>query len=103
MAEQMDGQLFTYTTKLDKCKLSFYLPNETLTNYINIEHKINLRHLHLRQIQFIVGLNLLFTTFQGCIFRNYEFRKCLRNLEDKYNVSLALVTTHSREKLSRDA
>ena len=43
MAEQMDGQLFAYTTKLEKCKLSFYLPNGSLTNYINIEHKINLR------------------------------------------------------------
>ena len=58
MAEQMDGQLFTYTTKLDKCKLSFYLPGGTLTNYTNIEHKINLRNLHLRQIQFILRLNL---------------------------------------------
>ena len=48
MAEQMDDQLFTYTTKLDKYKLSFYLPDGTLTNYINIEHKINLRNLHLR-------------------------------------------------------
>ena len=68
MAEQMDGQLFAYTTKLDKCKLSFYLPNGTLTNYINIEHKIYLRPLQLRQIQFIIGLNLLFATFQGCLF-----------------------------------
>ena len=67
MAEQMDGQLFTYTTKLDKCKLSFYLPNGTLTNYISIEHKINLRLLRLRHIQFIIGLNLLFTSFQGCL------------------------------------
>ena len=66
----MDGQLFTYTTKLDKCKLSFYLPDGTLTNYIHIEHKINLRDLHLKQIQFILGLGLklLFTTFQGCVF-----------------------------------
>ena len=63
----MDGQLFTYTTELDKSKHRFSLPNGTLTNYINIEHKINLRNLHLRHIQFIIGLNLLFTTFQGCI------------------------------------
>ena len=68
MAEQMDGQLFPYTTKLDKCKLSFYLSDGTLTNYINIEHKINLRNLQLRQIQFILELNLLFTTFHGCVF-----------------------------------
>ena len=47
MAEQIDGQLFTYTTKLDKCKLSFDLPNGTLTNYISIEHKINLRLIKL--------------------------------------------------------
>ena len=46
-AKRMDGQLFTCTTKLDKGKPSFYLPNGTLTNYINIEHKINLRHLQL--------------------------------------------------------
>ena len=59
MAKQMDGKLFTYTTKLDRCKLSFYLPDGTLTNYINIKNKINLRNLHLRQIQFILGLNLL--------------------------------------------
>ena len=39
LAEQMDGQLFIYTSKLDKCKLSFYLPDGTLTNYIHIEHK----------------------------------------------------------------
>ena len=69
MAEQMDGQLFTYTTKLDKCKLSFYLPNGTLTNFISIEHKINLHFLQLRHIQFIIGLNLLFTSFQGCLLR----------------------------------
>ena len=68
MAEQMYGQLFTYTTKLNKCKLSFHLLDEILTNYINIEYKINLRNLHLRQIQFILGLNLLFTTFQSCVF-----------------------------------
>ena len=68
MAEQMDGQLFACTTKLDKCKLSFYLPNDTFTNYINIEHKIKLRPLQLPQIQFIIGLNLLFVTFQGCLF-----------------------------------
>ena len=73
MAEQMDGQLFTYTTKLDKCKLSFHLPNGTLINYINIEHKISLRHLQLRQIQFIIGLNLLFTTFQGCMITPTAF------------------------------
>ena len=48
MAEHMDGQLFAYTTKLEKCELSFYLPNGALTNYINIEHKINLRPLQLR-------------------------------------------------------
>ena len=41
--EQMVSQLFTYTTKLDKCKLSFYLPDGTLTTYTNIKHKINLR------------------------------------------------------------
>ena len=78
MAEQMDGQLFTYTTKLDRCKLRFYLPDGSLTNYINIENKINLRNLHLRQIQFILGLNLLFTTFRvvfttfkGCYLPGY--------------------------------
>ena len=66
-AEQMDGQLFTYTHKLEKCKMSFYLPNNTLTNYITIDNEISLRDLQLRQVQFIIGLNLLFTVFRGCI------------------------------------
>ena len=35
-AEQMDGQLFTYTHKLKKCKIFFYLPNDILTNCITI-------------------------------------------------------------------
>ena len=63
----MDGQLFTYTTKLDKCKLSFYLPDGTLTNYIQVDNKISLRDLQLRQIKLILGLNLFFTTFTGCV------------------------------------
>ena len=66
-AEQMDEQLFTYTHKLEKCKMSFYLPNNTLTNYITIENEISLRDLQLRHIQFILGLNILFTAFKGCI------------------------------------
>ena len=41
----MDGQLFTYTTKLDKCKLSFYLFDGTLTNYMQVDNKISLRDL----------------------------------------------------------
>ena len=63
----MDGQLFTYTHKLEKCKIFFYLPNDTLTNYITIENEISLRDLQLRKIKFILGLNLLFTAFKGCI------------------------------------
>ena len=59
--EQMDGQLFTYTTKLDRGKLSFYLPNGTLMNYIQVDNKISLRNLQLRHIKLILGLNLFFT------------------------------------------
>ena len=39
-AEQMDGKLFTYITRLDKCKVSFYLPYGRLINYINIDNQI---------------------------------------------------------------
>ena len=60
----MDGKLFTYTNKLEKCKMFFYLPNNTLTNYIAVENEIS---LHLRQIKFIIRLNILFTAFKGCI------------------------------------
>ena len=63
----MDRKLFAYTSKLDKCKMFFYLSNNTLTNYINIDTQINLRDLHLSQIKLIIGLNLLFSSFQGCI------------------------------------
>ena len=45
----------------------FYLLNDTLTNYITIENEISLRDLQLRQIKFILGLNILFTAFKGCI------------------------------------
>ena len=63
----MDSKLLTYTTKLDKCKVSFYLPNGRLTNYIHIDNKISPRDLNLRQIKLIISLNLLFTSFTGCI------------------------------------
>ena len=67
MVEQLDGQLFTYTTKLDNCKLSFYLPDGTLTNYINVENKINLQNLHLRQNLHLVRyvLNITLTVFSA--------------------------------------
>ena len=63
----MDRQLFTYTNKLEKCKMFFYLPNNTFTNYINIDNQVNLRDLRLRQIRLIIGLNLPFSSFNGCI------------------------------------
>ena len=63
----MNGKLFTYTTKLDKCKVSFYLPNGRLTNYIHVDNQVSLRDLHLRQIKLIIGLNLLFISFTGCV------------------------------------
>ena len=50
----MDGKLFTYTTKLDKCKISFYLSDGTLINYLHIDNQISLRDSHLRQIKLIV-------------------------------------------------
>ena len=37
-AEQMDGKLFTYTTKLDRCKVSFYPSDGKLTNYIHVDN-----------------------------------------------------------------
>ena len=47
--------------------MSFYLPNNALTNYITIENEISLRDLQLRQIKFILELNILFTAFKSCI------------------------------------
>ena len=67
----MDGKLFTYTTKLDKCKFNFYLLDDTLTNYLHIDNQISLRDLHLRQIKLIIRLNVLFTSFKGCVINPF--------------------------------
>ena len=65
--EQMDGKLLTYTTKLDKYKISFYLQHGKLTSYIHVDNQVSLWDLNLRQIKLIIGLNFLFISFNWCV------------------------------------
>ena len=70
--EQMDGKLFTYTTSPNRCKVSFYLPDGSLTNYIHIDNQVSFRDLNFKQIKLILGLNFLFTSVNGCVITSSE-------------------------------
>lgn len=68
LAEQMDGTLLKYDTKITMFKFQFYTSENTLTNVLSSNARICLRDLHLQHVVFIIGLNFIFGTFHGCSF-----------------------------------